>query len=234
MRRSRTRQAGRARRCAERDGQSPCLAPVPAVGGLQVQMRLGAVAGVASRANDGAFSHLVANSDGDRAFLKVGQEDVRPVLVSGDDDVVARDGGRTASDATRLAEHVRQQGQLRASGVMVRFAVVGDDHPTWTGGQDGRAEADEGHRRRCSGLASDQRTDTASTTSPGSPRVPALMPECPTNDHRSLRQHALPRHARLPAVCSRSSTAFEEWRCGLVRSDAVALEGPLPGLRGVY
>ena len=67
-------------------------------------------------------------------------KNVRPALVSGDDDVVPRDGRGATSDTTHLAEHVWQPGQLRASGFMVRFAVVGDDHPARARDPDGCAE----------------------------------------------------------------------------------------------
>jgi hypothetical protein len=92
-----------------------------------MDVRFGAVAGVAAFSELPASGHPLANTHLHAIATQVSQEYVGTDRGYRDDDIVPGDGGRSCSHASALSQHVREKGQLRSSGFVVGFTVVSDD-----------------------------------------------------------------------------------------------------------
>jgi hypothetical protein len=119
------------------------LLPVGGVGDLNVQVRFGAVSGVATFGDWLAAVDMLSCGDPYRAVAKVRQEHERTPWANGDHDMVARDRRGACSYSLSLTQHVRQEGQQRTSRGVVRFAVVRMYHPPGERRQDWLAEPAE-------------------------------------------------------------------------------------------
>ena len=82
---------------AEGHGQSAGSEQVGGVHDLDVHMRLGGVAGVAAGGDRLPSGDLVAVSYLRRSVTQVGQNHERPVLIEGQDQVIADDGAEAAA-----------------------------------------------------------------------------------------------------------------------------------------
>src|SRR5699024_10043754 len=116
---------------------------------LQMQVRFGAVARVATAADHLPGSDLLVDANRGAGVLEVaqGHEDIVATVGAGggvrlDHDVVPGHVGPAASYASRLGERVSHRGEPPVGGV-VDLAVMDDAPSARDGGHDGPAEADE-------------------------------------------------------------------------------------------
>jgi hypothetical protein len=108
-----------------------------------VDVGLRTVARVPALAERVTCSDVIADSNLDRAIPQVGKQDEGTTMAQCQNDMVASDGRGALSHPPRLSERIWQEGELRPPGVVVNLAVVSDNDPSCTRGENRAAESDE-------------------------------------------------------------------------------------------